>query len=253
MTWQASNLPAEKHCFFGSRGGVSTGFYKSLNVNIRSRDPAENIQKNLEIVSSKYNLPADALNILQQGVSANVQYIAKPSQFQIEADGAVADKKGIVLCIKTADCAPVLLADYKHGVIGAAHAGWRGVLKGVIENTVKLMLEKGAVIENIAAAVGPCIAQESYEVDSEFFKIFRQSVAKAEKYFIESAKPGFYQFDLEGFCQDRLLAAGVKNVELSHRDTYALRDEYFSFRRFTHLGLVSQPGDFPTEISTITL
>ena len=176
MTWIANNLPHNKHRFFGKNGGVSTGFYNSVNVNIKSLDNKENIQKNMEIIANHFNLPASSLNILCQGVSANVQYIEKATQFEIEADGAVTDKKGIILCIKTADCAPVLLADYKHGIVGAAHAGWRGAIKGVIENTVNLMIKKGAKIEDISAAVGPCIAQKSYEVDECFYNTFIETI-----------------------------------------------------------------------------
>lgn len=253
MTWVADNLPKNKHCFFGSQGGVSKGFYESLNVNIKSMDDKENIRRNMEIVADYFNLPPETLNILNQGVSANVVFVEEPSQFVLEADGAVTDKKGIVLCIKTADCAPVLLADYENGVIGAAHAGWRGAINGVIENTVDLMLKKGASIENISAAVGPCIAQESYEVDNDFYQNFLCKDAKNEKYFNDSKKEGFYLFDLESFCRDRLLIKGVRNVLVSGHDTYARDKEYFSFRRFTHKGQILQMGDFPTEISTITL
>lgn len=138
----APNLPADRHAFFGRNGGVSEGIYASFNFNRKSRDKAENIEKNLELVGRFYGLPGNAVMRPCQGHTDKAVYVDRPSRYEIEADGVVTDRPGIILGITTADCMPVLLADEKHGVIGAAHAGWRGALAGVIENTVKVMLEK---------------------------------------------------------------------------------------------------------------
>lgn len=253
MTYCAANLLKEKHCFFGAEGGVSTGIYRGLNVNERSDDNKACLRQNLEIVAQRFGLHYENLNLMIQGVSSHVEYVDQATQNQMVADGAVTDKKGIALCIRTADCAPILLADYENGVIGAAHAGWRGAFKGVIENTVALMLEKGACLENIQAAVGPCIGQDSYEVDQGFYDTFINENVSFEKYFKSGVKDGFYQFDLQTFAKDKLLASGVKNISISGLDTYALVDDYYSFRRNTHLGLISASKCFPTEVSAIVL
>ena len=252
MTYRAANLLPDGHCFFGSAGGCSTGFYCGLNVNTKSDDDPVRVAANLQKAASVFGLDASRLHLLNQGVSANVAYVAEPTQDQMTADGVVTDQKNIVLCIRTADCAPVLLADYAKGIIGAAHAGWRGAFAGVIENTLALMVEKGASLSRIAAAVGPCIGQKSYEVDDAFFRQFCDKDAGYATFFA-TGRAGHYLFDLEGFCRARLEAAGVFNVSVSGQDTYALPAQYYSFRRFTHQGLVKKTKCFPTELSGIVL
>ena len=253
MTWIAPNLTRDKHCFCGSDGGVSTGIYKGLNVNTRSDDLSENVAENLNIAAARVGLKKENLLLLRQGVSATAVYVDQASQDMIEADGAVTDKPNIGLCIRTADCAPVLLEDRKHGVIGAAHAGWRGAFKGIIENVIALMLEKGARLEDIAAAVGPCIGQKSYEVDEDFYLQFIEKNKDFEKYFAAGKSEHFYQFNLEEFCVDVLKKCGILNVSASKQDTYALDKDYYSFRRFTHQGIVKKPKCFATELSVIVL
>jgi len=251
--YKAANLPAEKHVFLGSKGGVSEGIYRSLNVGISSGDKLENVRRNLEIAAGFLGTTAEKLNMMKQGVSSHVEYVSEPTQWQMTADGAVTDKAGVVLCIRTADCAPVLLADYEAGVIGAAHAGWRGAFGGVIANTVDLMVQKGARRNKIAAAVGPCIGQASYEVDAGFYQQFQEKNPAWIKYFIPSVKTGHYLFDLETFCLERLDDCGIRDVTVSGLDTYALEEDYFSFRRNTHRGLVTAPKCFPVEMSAIVL
>ena len=248
MSYQASNLDRRRHCFFGSQGGFSAGFYAGLNVNTKSDDDPESVRRNLQTAAEYFGLGYNNLHLLNQGVSSHVEYVEQASQDKVTADGAVTDRPEVVLCIRTADCAPVLLADYEHGVIGAAHAGWRGALSGVIENTLNLMRQKGAVKENIAAAVGPCIGQKSYEVDEAFYRAFARP-----EYFVPGARDGHYLFDLENFCIGKLREYGIENVTVSGKDTYVLAEEYYSFRRFTHQGLVKKPKCFPTELSAIVL
>lgn len=252
MTYFASNLLKEKHCFFGSSGGHSTGFYQGLNVNTRGDDVVQNVAANLSEAAAYFGLKKENLVLLNQEISSDVAYVAEVSQDVLWVDAAVTDQKGVALCIRTADCAPVLLADYANGVIGAAHAGWRGVWAGVIENTIDLMLEKGAKIENIAAAVGPCIGQVSYEVDESFYCQFVDKDPAYRAFFVVGVA-GKYLFDLEAFCLNRLQAKGIINITASGLDTYALKDEYYSFRRFTHLNLVKKTKCFPTELSAIIL
>lgn len=251
--WTAPNLDPKKHCFFGAEGGVSQGVYAGLNVNTKSDDNIEDLNENLTIVARHFGLKKENLLLLNQGVSAKAVYVEQPSRDLLEADGAVTDCPGIILSIRTADCAPILLEDRKAGVIGAAHAGWRGAYKGIIENVVDLMCKKGADIKNIAAAIGPCIAQKSYEVDAAFYEQFVNNDAKFEKYFAKGKKISYYQFDLENFCADKLRKCGIKNIEVSGLDTYELKNNYYSFRRFTHMGIVKKPKCFATEISVIVL
>lgn len=252
MTYWAQNLLRAKHCFFGSQGGCSTGFYRGLNVNTKSDDNVECVAANLDKAAGYFGLKSNSLHLLNQGVSDVVQYVDVPTRDVMQADGVVTDKTDIVLCIRTADCAPVLLADYKQGVIGAAHAGWRGAWSGIIENTIDLMLERGAKLENICAAVGPCIAQKSYEVDDNFYRQFVEKDKNYARFFIAGQKNHF-QFDLEDFCRSRLELKEIKNISVSGKDTYALTNEYYSFRRFTHQKLIQKPKCFPTEISCIVL
>ncbi len=253
MSWQSPNLPADKHCFFGRKGGVSEGRYASLNLNDKSRDNPENILRNYQIIASRFNLQADNICRLIQGTSADAVYITEPSIKKIQADGAVTDKPGIILSIGTADCAPVLLADDEQGIIGAAHAGWRGAFNGIVENTVRLMCQKGARIGKIAAAIGPCIRQPSYEMDREVLQTFLEQSPDNRKYFIPSPRPEHWLFDLGGYVSDRLRQLGIDNIVDSRIDTYADEQHWFSYRRDTHRGLIAAPADFPVELSTITL
>ena len=149
-----------------------------------------------------------------------------------EADALVTDRPGLRLGIVTADCAPVLLADHKAGVIGAAHAGWRGAVGGVIEATIALMVERGAQAEDIVAVIGPAIAQDSYEVDQRF----RGEFTEEDGRFFAEGREGHFQFDLESYVASRLAAAGVGKVHCLGMDTYANPQTFHSYRRASHLG-----------------
>lgn len=253
MTWQANNLDKDKHCFFGSNGGFSSGKYAGLNANTKSNDDKKCLMKNLQEIANKVGLKKENLMLLNQGVSNKAVFVEEANWDAVVADGTVTTKKGIGLCIRTADCVPVLFEDYKNGVIGAAHAGWRGAFTGIMENVIALMIENGAELKNIKAAIGPCIMQESYEVDENFYNQFLEQSSDNMKYFVEGKRENHFYFDLPKYCFDRLKKAGIENIEVSQLDTYALQGEYFSFRRFTHQGLVSEPKDFPTQVSVITL
>lgn len=253
MSYTAKNLPQSKHCFFGSAGGVSGGKYLSLNTNLSSNDNTESIRRNFEIISGYFNKKPENMFTLRQSIT-NIAVLAEnPSWFQIAADGAVTTDKNILLGVKTADCAPVLLADYKNGVIGVAHAGWRGAYKGIVENVVKLMKEKGAHIENIAACIGPCMQKESFEVKDDM----RQTLLLADKssanFFSAGKDNEHFYFDLSGFVEKKLYNLGVQNIDNSRIDTYPLQSGYFSYRRNTHLNLISTPRDYPTQYSCICL
>lgn len=153
-----------------------------------------------------------------------------------EADALATARSGLLIAVITADCAPVLLADRQAGVVGAAHAGWRGAHAGVVENTIAAMESLGARVERIAAAVGPCIAQPSYEVDAAFREAFDYDDAR----FFAPGRADHWQFDLEGYVADRLARAGVGRVERLRLDTYADPARFHSYRRATHLGMADQ-------------
>ena len=158
----------------------------------------------------------------------------------------------IVLAIRTADCCPVLFYDEKHQIIGAAHAGWRGALRGILENTLKLMIEHGAHKDSIHAALGPCLQQKSFECQTDMKDEFTTINNEFEQFFKPSTSPTHFQFDLEGFVINRLQNFGLTNISASGIDTY--QDEnYFSFRRNTDRKLLNSQYDYPTHLSTITL
>lgn len=252
MSYFAVNIKTP-HCFFGRRGGVSEGLYAGLNVNDKSGDDLNNVMKNLEIITGYYNLPPENLMRISQGVTGHAEYTDRISQNKIIADGIVTDKKDIILSIGTADCAPILFHDEKNGLIGAAHAGWRGAVRGIIENTVRVMLDRGAGIQSIAAAVGPCLQQPSFETGLDMYQEFISADKNNARYFIPGKDSGHFQFDMEKFIIDKLKACGIKNISASGIDTYKDEENYFSYRRNCHQGLVKSAKDFPVHLATIKL
>ncbi|MCB2087504.1 MAG: peptidoglycan editing factor PgeF [Sphingomonadaceae bacterium] len=230
---RAAVLEGIPHGFLGRRGGVSTGLVAGLNVGIGADDNVDSIIDNrrraVEAVA-----PGAQLVACYQVHSPDVVAVFEPwgDDARPRADALVTDRPEMVLGIVTADCAPILLADRAAGVIGAAHAGWRGAHGGVAENTVEAMCALGARRERIAAAIGPCIAQFSYEVDDGFRAQFTQE----DERFFAVGKPGHWQFDLEAYVAARLARAGVGRIEPLGLDTYAAPDRFFSFRRATHAG-----------------
>ena len=253
MVWQAANLDSKKHCFFDASGGVSGGKYASLNTNLSSRDRPEDVRRNFEIITAHFSKTPEDMVTLRQSVTADAIYTDTPTWFETYADGAVTTNPHLLLGIKTADCAPVLLADYKHGVIGAAHAGWRGAYKGIVENVVVLMLEHGAKLSDIAAAVGPCIQQPSFAVQDDMRQILLDLSAENARFFEPDADGVHFYFDLGGYVETRLKNAGIENIENCRINTYPAQNGYFSYRRNTHLGLINVPKDYPTQYSCICL
>lgn len=243
------SLTGTRHGFFGRRGGVSSGIHSGLNVGLGSEDEpqavAENRRRAVEAVA-----PGGALVTCYQVHGAQVVTAQAPwaDDARPHADAMVTDRPGLALGILSADCAPILLTDAAAGVIGAAHAGWKGALGGVAEATLAAMERLGADRARVTAAVGPCIARRSYEVDAAFFCRFTEADADYEAYFTPGASSRF-QFDLEGFVASRLAAAGVTRAEALGLDTYADEDRFFSFRRATHRG---EPG-YGRQLSLIAL
>ena len=224
------------HGFFTRQGGVSDGIYASLNCGFGSNDETGAVAENrARVVASLAGRP-DTLVTCHQIHSAEAITVAAPWQPRAapRADAMVTRNPGIALGILTADCAPVLFADPDAGVIGAAHAGWRGALGGVLEATVAAMCSLGARTASIRAAVGPCIAQPSYEVGGEFPAAFLEHDAAAEVHFAPATRAGHWQFDLDGYVVARLAAGGVGTVTPSPSDTYADEARFFSYRRSCH-------------------
>lgn len=241
------DAPGIAHGFFGRSGGVSHGIYESLNCGLGSADDITHVIENRRRVQS--SLGADTLCTLYQVHSAKTVMVDTPWITGPEADAMATRTKGIALGILSADCAPVLLADSEAGVIGAAHAGWKGALGGIVESAISAMEQLGASRARIAAAIGPCISQANYEVTDAFRERFVQAAATNERFFAAGTRPGHRQFDLDGFVADRLQRAGVDNVSRLFRCTYAHEGEFFSFRRATH----RRETDYGREISAIVL
>ena len=259
---RATALHAIPHGFLGRRGGVSTGIHAGLNVGWGSDDErsaiAENRRRAVEAV-----LPGATLVTVHQVHSPDVVTVTEPwpdivyperlpqagsRRARPQADALVTNRPGLLLGILTADCAPVLLADAEAGVIGAAHAGWKGALAGVTDATIAAMEAVGAKRGRIAAAIGPCIAQTSYEVDDAFEARFVVADTFNARFF-RMGREGHAWFDLEGYVAMRLETAGVGTVEKLALDTYADESRFYSYRRATHRG---EPG-YGREIAVIGL
>lgn len=226
--------PGLRHGFFSRQGGVSQGCFASLNCGLGSADDTEAVRENRGRAMRQLDLPADALLTCFQVHSPTAVTVTDPwaETDRPRADALVTDRRGVALGVLTADCAPVLLADPEAGVIGAAHAGWKGALAGVIETTVAAMQALGARRRRIAAAVGPCIGWDSYEVGPEFPLAFLAQSADNRRFF----KPGSgdrQHFDLRAFVAWRLAEAGVGMLAVDPGDTLAEEGRFFSYRRST--------------------
>ena len=225
------------HGFFTRNGGVSEGIYSSLNCGFGSGDNralvAENRQRamrrlglqSLKLITCSQVHGTEVLTIANKGVLGNPE----------KSDALVSDRGGIAIGVLTADCAPVLMADKKSGVVGAVHAGWRGALTGVLEAAANSMERLGSHTKDIRAVIGPCISQSSYEVGPEFRARFESSGCNTDLFFKSSPNKNHYMFDLEGYIVDRMETLGVGQIERCGLDTYENADNFFSFRRSQHL------------------
>ncbi len=241
------------HGFFTRHGGVSQGVYQSLNAGYGSSDAPERITENRARMMQALHAEEGALALvtLHQVHSARAVAITAMPDLPVEADGMATTLPGIALGVLTADCAPVLFADVVRGVIGAAHAGWRGAVGGVVEATLVQMEKLGARREDVVAAVGPCIAAHSYEVGEDVYRAVQASEVADAQVFVAGADgvAGTYYFDLRGYVRTRLKAAGITQVDILPHDTYAQAEDFFSYRRACHLG---EP-DYGRQLSVIAL
>jgi YfiH family protein len=224
-------VPGLKHAFFTRQGGVSTGVYDSLNVGVGSKDDPAAVQENRARAAAELGARAAHLLTCYQ-IHSNITVAADaPFPQRPEADGVVTATPGLACGALSADCAPVLFADGEARVVAAAHAGWKGALGGIVASTVEAMVAKGARRDRIVAAVGPCIAQASYEVGQDFMDRFSHESPGSERFFAPGRAPEKRQFDLPGFVLHRLAQAGVERTEWIGRDTCADENLFFSNRR----------------------
>ena len=229
-----SGVLSVPHGFFGRRGGVSEGAVAGLNCGLGSGDDPQAVETNRRQAADAVIPGAPLASVYQiHSPTAVIVTDAAPYADRPKADALVTDRPDLLLGVVTADCAPVLLADEAAGVVGAAHAGWRGATGGVTDQAIAAMISLGAKVERIAAAVGPCIAKASYEVDHAFAERILADDADNER-FLGEGPTGNPHFDLEAYVVARLAAAGVRKIEAMGLDTYALADRYYSYRRATH-------------------
>lgn len=230
-------IPGLAHGFFGRQGGVSSGIYASLNMSTAGKDDPIHVGRNRALALETLGLSATSLASVTQVHSNRVKVLTKTTEVGVtpEADAMVTNIAGLSLGILTADCVPVLFLDPKARIIGAAHAGWKGAIGGIIANTIAAMTELGAHPGHIRAVIGPAIAGQNYEVGPEFAKdlIERHPAANTRIFVPEGARA---HFDLPGFVHDQLVAGSVGKIETVGGDTYANPDRYFSHRHATHAG-----------------
>ena len=246
-----SGLPGIRHGFFTREGGVSEGLYASLNGGPGSDDAPEKVAENRARMASSLGVAPERLLTAYQIHSPDVVTVEQPwpSQERPRADALVTRTPGLAIGVTTADCGPVLFADGTARVIGAAHAGWRGALTGVLDATVEAMEECGASRDRMIAVLGPTIRQPNYEVGPEFVDRFDAADAGNASFFKPSSKPGHALFDLPGYIAARLAAAGIRRFEDLRCCTYADEGRFYSFRRSTH----RHERDYGRHINAITL
>jgi YfiH family protein len=250
---QAPSLAAAniRHAFFTREGGVSNGIYASLNGGIGSRDAPERVRENRARMAQALGVAPTHVVSCYQIHSPDVIVATQPwtRENAPRADAIVTKVPGLAIGVSTADCGPVLFADSEAGVIGAAHAGWKGALTGVLEATVAAMDKLGASRERICAAIGPLIRQPNYEVGPEFVERFKAADAASENFFKPSTRANHAMFDLPGYIRSRLERAEINSIEDLGLCTYADEARFFSYRRTTHRG---EP-DYGRHVNAIAL
>jgi YfiH family protein len=245
------DLDGIRHGFMTRHGGVSGGIYASLNCGIGSNDEPENVRENRRRAVALAGLPEAELLTAYQVHSPDVAVVEKPWQDgeRPKVDAMVTRKRGIALGVLSADCVPVLFADAEAGIVGAAHAGWRGALTGVLQATVKAMHGLGARVSHIRAAIGPCIGAASYEVGPEFPAPFLAQDPAHAMFFGPSKRAGHHMFNIEDYVLAQLKALQLAEVDAAHRDTCGEPESFFSYRRSV---LLKEP-DYGRHVSVIGL
>ena len=244
-------LDGIRHAFFTREGGVSQGLYTSLNGGVGSSDDRAHVAENRARMAAALGVASAALVTPYQTHSADVAVAEAPwtPAERPRADAIVTRRSGLAIGVSTADCGPVLFADPQAGVIGAAHAGWRGALTGVTDATIAAMEQLGADRRRIAVAVGPMIRQRNYEVGADLIDKFRADDAASERFFAPATRANHAMFDLAGYVVARLRKAGIAQIEDLDLCTYADPARFFSYRRTTHRG----ESDYGRHVNAIAL
>ena len=245
-----SAIPGLRHAFFSREGGVSEGIYAGLNGGTGSNDDPANVAENRRRMAEQMGVAPDRLLTLYQVHSPDVVAATAPwdGGARPKADAIVTRTEGLAIGVTAADCGPILLVDPSARVIGAAHAGWKGALTGVLESTVDAMEKLGAERGGIVAAIGPMIRQSSYEVGSELVERFLDADADNAMYFLPGERDGHAMFDLAGFIRMRLENAGVLMIDDTGVDTYSDK-RFYSYRRSVH----RKEADYGRHVHAIAL
>lgn len=235
------------HGFFNSSGGISSGIYKSLNCGLGSKDNKKNILKNLKIVSKKIGIKKNKLILLNQIHSNKIHYLIKNRKKKLKGDAILTNCKGLALGILTADCAPIFFYDPNKKIIGAVHAGWKGSFKNITKKVIDFYLKKGSNLSDIYVVIGPCISQRNYEVKINFKNSFIKQSPGNIKYFESRSNKIF--FSLRNYIFGQLLKFGLKNIEIIKKDTFNVKNNFFSARR----SLKNKNNDYGRNISIIMI
>jgi len=235
------------HYFFNRLGGTSKGIYKSLNCGKGSKDKIANISKNLKIVSKKIGCTSGNLVSLNQIHSNKVLKINNVPKKKLTGDAMITNKQNIAISILTADCAPILIIEKKQKFVGAIHAGWKGAFKGIVKKTIQLLKKNGCSEKDMIACIGPCIKKNSYEVKDDFFKLFKNKNKKNVNFFTFKKKKIF--FNLSEYIKSQFYENGVKKIDIIRKDTYSLKNNFFSSRRSKK----NKHNDYGRNISTIMI
>ncbi len=239
-----------RHGFFNREGGKSTGIYKSLNCGFGSNDKKDKVKKNLKIVKNKIHKEAKNIHFVKQVHSNKFVFIDKNVKIlkkRICADAIITNQKKLPIAVLTADCVPLLLHDNKNNMIAAIHAGWKGAYKGIVHKVINFMLKKGCNSNNITAAIGPCITQESYNVKEDFKKKFLKDNKKNKIFF--KSKKGVIYFNLPNYVKYQLKTCKINNIDMINVDTFEKKNKFFSARRSLRL----KHDDYGRNISIIMI
>jgi YfiH family protein len=229
---QLKNISNLKHCFFSRKNGVSKGIYNSLNCSINSKDKKENVIQNINIVSKKLNCEKKPIVALNQNHGNKVVCFNNRQDVKnkIIGDAIVTTMKNVGISVLTADCVPILIYNPKKKIVGCVHAGWKGALNGIIENTVDKFLELNSNTRDLVVAIGPCINHHHYEVGHDFYKKFVDQNNNNQQFFI-ILNDKKYLFNIRNYINVKLIGLGINNIDHIEMDTFSNKENFFSYRR----------------------
>jgi hypothetical protein len=229
---QLKNISNLKHCFFSRKNGVSKGIYNSLNCSINSKDKKENVIQNINIVSKKLNCEKKPIVALNQNHGNKVVCFNNRQDVKnkIIGDAIVTTMKNVGISVLTADCVPILIYNPKKKIVGCVHAGWKGALNGIIENTVDKFLELNSNTRDLVVAIGPCINHHHYEVGHDFYKKFVDQNNNNQQFFIV-LNDKKYLFNIRNYINVKLIGLGINNIDHIEMDTFSNKENFFSYRR----------------------